>query len=53
MTPNLRLDQHQRFKTALKKRLSDARERILKNTKKVPRISRVPESMTARGRLET
>ena len=54
MTPNLRLDQHQRFRTALRQKLSDARAQILNNNRSISRISQIrKQTIEARGRLET
>ena len=55
MTPNLRLEQHQRFRTALRQQLSDAKHSILNKNQRIIKISDIRKEMQtqARGRLET
>jgi len=53
MTPNLRLEQHTRFKTALGKQLSAARKRILQASMRNMSISQInKEILKRRGTLE-
>jgi len=55
MTPNLRLEQHQRFRTALRQQLSDVKNTILNKNNRIVKISEIRKEMQqqARGRLET
>ncbi len=54
MTPNLRLEQHARFKTALGKKLFDARQRILQAGSRPMSVSQIHKEVAKRrGTLET
>jgi hypothetical protein len=53
MTPNLRLDQHKRFKTTLGKKLFDVRQRILQAGMRPMSVSQIHREVAKRrGTLE-
>ena len=54
MTPNLRLEQHSRFRSALGKKLFDVRQKILQSSARTMTISQIHKDIAKRrGTLET
>ena len=54
MTPNLRIDQHAKFKRNLGIKLFEMRQKILKSNQKLMTISEIAkQNAKARGTLET
>lgn len=54
MTPNLRIDQHAKFKRNLGIKLFEMRQKILNSNKKLMTISQIAKENTKiRGTLET